>query len=167
MLVFMQCLKFFQHLPWILFPWETFPKSSCFGILRSSIFMTCPVQWSCILRIMACMLVVTALLRIFKFMTVPPSDFQDWSEAAPVEAFLKCPCLTSIQEAGENNSLVHFELCWLPDDMLIQYSSTQASKGLVGFTNPGTDLFVKQAITGDNASKVLELFTLSSVFNLQ
>ena len=42
--------------------------------------------------------------------------------------------------------------------MLIHYLCMQASKGLIGFANPGTDLFVKQATIEDNTSKVLELF---------
>ena len=64
---------------------------------------------------------------------------------------VKYPCLMSIQEAGEDNGCVHFELCYLPDIMLIQYTCTQASEGLFGFTNPDTDFFIEQAITGDSS----------------
>ena len=71
---------------------------------------------------------------------------------------VKCTCLTSIKEVGENNGLIYFDFGKLSDVMLIQYLSMQTSKDLVGFTNSGTDPFVKQAISGDNASKVLELF---------
>ena len=38
------------------------------------------------------------------------------------------PCLTTIEEAGENDVPVHLELCGLPDVVLAQDASLQAAK---------------------------------------
>ena len=48
-----------------------------------------------------------------------------------------CPCLTTVEEAGENDRPVHFELRGLPDVVLAQEVSLQAAKSLVGLTDPG------------------------------
>ena len=47
--------------------------------------------------------------------------------------------------------------------MLIQYLCMQASKGLIHFAKPGTDLFVKQTIAGDKTSRYLNPSTVFSV----
>ena len=148
-------------MPWFPLPWESSLKSGCFSILRSLIHMTMKLCFEdhgpyvcshCSVR----------YLQVCG--SVLPSDFQDWSEAAHMEAFqqlqvfpVKCACLTSIQEDSDNN-LVHFGFDWLLNVMLIQYSCTWASKGLIAFTNFGTDIFVNWAIAGDNTSKALKLF---------
>ena len=43
------------------------------------------------------------------------------------------PGLTSIQEASEDDEFVHFELCGLPDAVLVQHTGVQMAKGLASF----------------------------------
>ena len=64
---FTQSLKLLWDLPWFLLPRESSPDSSCFGIPESSICMTCPVHQRLAFRIMASILVVSALLRTSRF----------------------------------------------------------------------------------------------------
>ena len=67
------------------------------------------------------------------------------------------PCLTTIEEAGENDRPVHLELCGLPDVVLNQDASLQAAKSLSGLTDPGADLLVESPITADLAALVFEV----------
>ena len=62
------------------------------------------------------------------------------------------PCLTAIEEAGENDRPVHLELHGLPDVVLVQNASLQAAKSLAGLADPGADL-----VTADHAAEVFEV----------
>ena len=57
------------------------------------------------------------------------------------------PCLTTVEEAGENNHPDYLELCGLPDAVLVQDASLQASKSLAGPADPGTDHLVETPVT--------------------
>ena len=67
------------------------------------------------------------------------------------------PCLTTIEEAGENDRSVHLELCGLPDVVLAEDASLQAAKSLAGLANPGADLLVETSVTADHAAEVFEV----------
>ena len=67
------------------------------------------------------------------------------------------PCLTIIEEAGENDCSVHLELGGLPDGILVQDESLQAAKSLAGFADPGSDLHVETPVTADHAAEVFEV----------
>ena len=128
--------------------------------------MAFPVQWSCSLRIKVPMLGVSTLSWTSRCVTL--ACYLNlgliWGftcGSIPTLPGVSCKVFMSdihTRYWWEHCPCTHFELCWLPDVMLIQYLCMQASKGLIGFAIPGTSLFVKEAIAGDNASKVLELF---------
>ena len=63
------------------------------------------------------------------------------------------PCLTTIEEAGENDCPVHLELRGLE---LVQDASLQAAKSLAGLADPGADL-VETPVTTDHAAEVFEV----------
>ena len=67
------------------------------------------------------------------------------------------PCLTTKEEAGENDRPVHLELCGLPDVVLAQDTSLQVAKSLAGLADPGTDLLAKTPVTADHAAEVFEV----------
>ena len=46
------------------------------------------------------------------------------------------PCLTTIEEAGENDRPVHLELRGLSDVVLARDASLRAAKSLVGLADP-------------------------------
>ena len=73
-------------------------------------------------------------------------------EVSPVQG----PCLTTIEEAGENDRPAHLELRGLPDVMLAQDASLQAAKRLAGLADPGADL-VETPATADHAAEVFEV----------
>ena len=50
------------------------------------------------------------------------------------------PCLTAIEEAGENDRPVHLELRGLHDVVLVQDANPQVAKSLAGLADPGADL---------------------------
>ena len=52
---------------------------------------------------------------------------------------------------------VHLELRGLPDVVLAQDASVQATKSLAGFTDPGSDLLVETPVTADHAAEVFEV----------
>ena len=95
--------------------------------------------------------------------TVLPFDVQDGPQAAQMEALqllqvspVQGPCLTTIEEAGENDRPVHLELRGLPDVLLVQ-DSLQAAKSLAGLADPGADLLVETPVTADHAAEVFEV----------
>ena len=69
---------------------------------------------------------------------------------------VKGPCLTTIEEAGENDRPVHLELHGLPDDVLAQNKSLQAAKSLAGPADPGADL-VETPVNADHAAEVFKV----------
>ena len=71
-------------------------------------------------------------------------------QVSPVQG----PCLTSIEEAGENDRSVHLDLHGPPDVVLVQDSSLQAAKSLAGLADPGADLLVATPVTADYAAEV-------------
>ena len=75
-------------------------------------------------------------------------------QVSPVQG----PCLTTIKEAGENDRLVHLELCGLPDVVLVQDTSIQAARSLAGLADPGANLLVETPVTADYAAEVFEVF---------
>ena len=52
------------------------------------------------------------------------------------------PCLTTIEEAGENDHPVHLEFRRLPDVVLVQDASLQAAKNVAGLADGGAVLIV-------------------------
>ena len=74
-------------------------------------------------------------------------------QASPVQG----PCLTTIEEADENDRPVHLELRGLPDVGLAQDASLQASKKVSGLADPGADLLVETQVTADHAAEVFEV----------
>ena len=68
------------------------------------------------------------------------------------------PCLTTVEEAGENDRPVHLELRGLPD-VLVQDASLQAAKSLAGLADPGSDLLVETPVTADHVAEVFEVFS--------
>ena len=48
---------------------------------------------------------------------------------------VSCTCLTTIEEAGENDRPVHLELRGLPDVVLVQDASFQTAKSLAGLAD--------------------------------
>ena len=67
------------------------------------------------------------------------------------------PCLTTIEEAGENDHPVYLELRGLPDVVLAQNASLQAAKSSAGLADPGADLLVETPVTADHAAEVFEV----------
>ena len=67
------------------------------------------------------------------------------------------PCLTAIEEAGENDRPVHLELRGLPDVVLVQDGSLQTAKSLAGLADPGSDLLVETPVTADHTAEVFEV----------
>ena len=63
-------------------------------------------------------------------------------QVSPVQG----PCLTTIEEAGENDRSVHLELRGPPDVVPAQDASRQADKSLAGLADPGADLLVETPI---------------------
>ena len=66
-------------------------------------------------------------------------------------------CLTTIEEAGENDHPVFLELRGLPDVVLVQDASLQVAKSLAGLADPGADLLVETPVTADHAVEVFEV----------
>ena len=104
---------------------------------------------------------------------VLPFDVQDCPQAAHMEALqllqvspVQGPCLTTTEEAGENDRPVHLELRGLPDVVLVQGASLQAPKSLAGLTDPGADLFVETPVTADHAARVFEAVDIQHVSDL-
>ena len=64
------------------------------------------------------------------------------------------PRLASIEEAGEDNSPVHLELCGQLDGMLVQDTNSKTTESLAGLTDPGVDLFIQAAVIADGTTKV-------------
>ena len=73
-------------------------------------------------------------------------------QVSPVQG----PCLTTIEEAGENDRPVHLELRGPPDVVLAQDTSLQAAKSLAGLAGPGADL-VETPVTADHTAEVFEV----------
>ena len=71
-------------------------------------------------------------------------------QVSPVQG----PCLTTVEEAGENDRPIHLELRGLPDVVLVQESSLQAAKNLAGLADPGANLLVETPVTANHASEV-------------
>ena len=69
MLAFTQPLKFLRGLPCFRFPEASSPDISCFSSLLASMQMTCPIQRSRLFRIMASMLVDSAMSRTCRLET--------------------------------------------------------------------------------------------------
>ena len=67
------------------------------------------------------------------------------------------PCLTTIEEAGENDRPVHLDLRRLPDVVLAQGASLQAAKSLADLADQGADLLVETPVTADHATEVFEV----------
>ena len=74
-------------------------------------------------------------------------------QVSPVQG----PCLTTIEEAGENDHPVHLELRGLPDVVLVWDASLQAAKSLAGLADPGADPLVETPVTADHAAEVFEV----------
>ena len=74
-------------------------------------------------------------------------------QVSPVQG----PCLTTIEEAGENDRPVHLELREPPDVVLAQDTSLQAAKSLAGLADPGADLLVETPVTADHTADVFEV----------
>ena len=74
-------------------------------------------------------------------------------QVSPVQS----PCLTTIEEAGENDCPVHLELRASPD-VLAQDAGLQAAKSLAGLADPGADLLVETPVTADHTAEVFEVF---------
>ena len=64
-------------------------------------------------------------------------------------------CLTTIEEAGENDRTVHLKLRGLPDVVQAQDASLQAAKSLAGLADPDVDLVT--TVTADHAAEVFEV----------
>ena len=73
-------------------------------------------------------------------------------QVSPVQG----PCLTIVEEAGENDRPVHLEFL-RPPDVLAQDASLQVAKSLAGLAYPGTDLLVKTPVTADHAAEIFEV----------
>ena len=56
---------------------------------------------------------------------------------------VECPRLTVVQEAGEDNGFVHFNLGKSSDISVVLHTRTQASKGLASLVDSGCDFFVE------------------------
>ena len=74
-------------------------------------------------------------------------------QVSPVQG----PCLTTIEEDGENDRPVHLELHGLSDVVLVQDTRLQVAKSLAGLADLGADLLVKTPITADYAAEVFEV----------
>ena len=88
-------------------------------------------------------------------------------QVSPVQG----PCLTTIEEAGENDRPVHLQLRGLPDVVLVQDTSLQAAKSFVGLADPGADLLVETPVTAYQAAEIfvvdrLRLGAINSVGTL-
>ena len=88
-----------------------------------------------------------------------PFDAQDGLQAAHMKALqllqvspVQGHCLTTVEEAGENDRPVHLELHGLPNVELVQ-----AAKILAGLADPGADLLVETPVTVDQAAEVSEV----------
>ena len=77
-------------------------------------------------------------------------------QVSPVQA----PCLTTIEQAGENDRPVYLELCGLPDVVLVQDTGLQAAKSLADLADPGADLLVETPATADHTAEVFEVVDL-------
>ena len=73
--------------------------------------------------------------------------------ASPVQGL----CLTTIEEAGENDRPVRLELRGLPNVVLAQDASLQAAKSVAGLADPGADLLVETPVTADHAAEAFEV----------
>ena len=73
-------------------------------------------------------------------------------QVSPVQGL----CLTTIEEAGENDRPVHLELRGLPDVVLAQDASLQAAKSLADLVDPGADLVETSGIA-DHAAEAFEV----------
>ena len=96
--------------------------------------------------------------------TVLPLDVQDGPQAAHMEALqllqvspVQGPCLTTIEEAGENDRPVHLELRRLPDVVLAQDASLQGANSLAGLADPGAGLLVETPVAADLTVEVFEV----------
>ena len=69
MLAFMQSLNPLRGLPCFRFPEASSANINCFGSLLSSLWMACPTQQSRLFKIMASMLVDSAMSRTCRFET--------------------------------------------------------------------------------------------------
>ena len=94
---------------------------------------------------------------------VLPFDNNDGPQAAHMEVLhllqvspVQGSCLTTVEEAGEDDRPVHLELRGLPD-VLIQDASLQAAKSLGGLVDLGADLLVETPVTADHAAEVFEV----------
>ena len=74
-------------------------------------------------------------------------------QVAPVQG----PCLTTLEEDGENDRLVHLGLRGPPDVVLAQDTSLQAAKSFAGLADPGADLLVETPDTADHDAEVFEV----------
>ena len=72
------------------------------------------------------------------------------------------PCLTTIEEAGENNRPIHLELRGLPGFVLVHDTSLQAAKSLADLADPGADLLVETPVTADTLPRYLKSSTVFS-----
>ena len=74
-------------------------------------------------------------------------------QVSPVQG----PCLTTIEEAGENDRPVHLQHRRLPDVVLVQDVSLRAAKSSAGLAYPGADLLVVTPVTADHTAEVFEV----------
>ena len=157
-LSFTQSLNLLRGLPCFCFP------EASFGNLLSSKRMTCPTQRSRLFRIMASMLADLAMSRTFRLETRSchlmfrvVRRLCIWKRSSCFRCLVQNPCLTTIEEAGENDRPVHLELRWLTDIVLAQNACLQAAKSLAGLADPGIDLLVETPVTADHAAEVFEV----------
>ena len=142
----------------LLLPRSELPNIVCFGSLLSSMWVTCPTQRSQLLRIMALMLVDSAMPKTCRFETLSCHLMFRMVRRLGIWKRSSCfRCLLSILEAGENERLVHLELCGLPDTVLVQDASLRMAKSLAGLADPGADLLVETPVTADHTAKVFEV----------
>ena len=64
------------------------------------------------------------------------------------------PCLTTVEEAGEDHRPVHLELRGPPDVVLAQNAGLQS---LAGLADPGADLLVETPVTAHHTAEVFEV----------
>ena len=92
---------------------------------------------------------------------------QDGLQAAHISALqllqvspVQGPCLTTVEEAGENDRPVHLQLRELLD-VLVQDAIPQAAKSLAGLADPSADL-VETPVTAITLPRYLKSSTVFS-----
>ena len=149
MLAITQSLNLLRDLPCFRFPEASSPNISCFGSLLSSVRMTCPTQRSRIFRIVASMLVDSAMSRTCRLETRScylmfrmVRRLRIWKLSSCFRCLL-IGCLTSQQHASVSQGRIctdNFTCCHTEIEAADQtFYLTQSQYTDTGPTSPSAD----------------------------